>query len=138
MSEGGVTEHSVNREHQAPPVADTHDLAVSLAPVLQQQCQGRLGAIEWFRAPWQRGGAATGFSTWEMDDGRRVGVLVKLPVGPVEYRWTAALGAVPEGKWASEECLRFPTPRVLACGQELNGYDLAWSSSSARSGASPT
>jgi aminoglycoside phosphotransferase (APT) family kinase protein len=33
---------------------------------------------------------------------------------------------VPEGKWASEECLRFPTPRVLACGQELNGYDLAW------------
>ncbi len=126
MSEGGVTDHRVNHEHNAPPVADTHDLAVALAPVLQKETHGRLGPIEWFSATWQRGGAATGFSTWDMGPSGRIGVLIKLPVGPLEHRWTTALGHVPEGEWESERCVRYPTPRVVAAGQQLNGYDLAW------------
>src|ERR1051326_2883770 len=52
----------------APSNHDTHDLAISFDPVLHQACNGRLGQVEWFRASWQRGGAATGFSTWTMND----------------------------------------------------------------------
>ncbi len=90
-----------------------------LDPVLHRQTGGRLGSIEWFRSVWQRGGAATGFSTWTESDGREVDVLVKLPVGPVEHRWTTALGN------GAEDHSR-PTPRVVAAGLELGGYDLAW------------
>jgi len=90
------------------------DLASQLAPALHDACEGRLGDIRWFRADWQRGGASTGYSTFEYDDGPRE-VVIKLPVGPVEHRFTTALAHTDA-----------PTPRLAASGVELGGYDLAW------------
>jgi len=49
-----------------------------------------------------------------------VPVVVKLPVGSVEYRWTTSLG----GPHRSDP--EPPTPRVLASGEVIGGYDLAW------------
>lgn len=109
-----------------PPGADAHDLAVLLDPVLHHAAGGRLGPIEWFRSAFQRGGAATGFSSWRSDDGATVGVIVKFPIGPVEQRWTAALGACEPAAWGERWARALPTPRVLATGCELGGYDLAW------------
>lgn len=106
-------------------VSDGHDLAVSLAPVLRTITEDRLGPIEWFQGNAQRGGAATGFSTWRMDHGVEP-VLVKLPVGPAEHRWTCALGACEHSHWRHSDSWHTPTPRVLASGTKLGGYDLAW------------
>lgn len=108
------------------PVGNTHGLAVSLEPVLQASCRGCLGEIAWFRSSWQHGGAETGFSDWRFPDGRSVPVMVKLPVGPNELRWTAALGSVDPAPWNSDEHAALPAPRVLAFGFELGGYDLGW------------
>ncbi len=97
---------------------DTRSLAASLAPLLQSSCGDRLGEITWFKADWQRGGAATGTSSFLVDDGRAVPVVVKLPVGPREQRWTHRLQA--EG---DEEPV---VPKLFAFGEYLGGYDLAW------------
>lgn len=101
-------------------------LGSSLEPTLREVCNGRLGAIEWFKAAWQRGGASTGFSTWDRGSGERVPVLVKVPIGPVEHRWTVLLGGVESDEFEGERALGLPTPRVLAAGEQLGGYDLAW------------
>lgn len=90
-------------------------LAVSLAPALRDHCGGRLGDIAWFRSDWQRGGASTGYAEWTCDDGSRREVVVKLPIGPVEHRFLVGL--------ANSDA---PTPRVIAEGHEIAGYDLAW------------
>ncbi len=111
---------------RAVPTQDSHALAVALEPVLRHACEDRLGPIEWFASRWQRGGAATGFSTWRDEDGALREVVVKLPVGYVEHRWTTGLGRVDRSSWNLPECERRPTPRVLADGHELGGYDLAW------------
>ena len=103
---------------------DTDSLASSLGPLITRTCEPRLGHIEWFRATWQRGGAATGRATWTRADGQTVPVVIKLPVGPVEHRWTTILGAVDEENWRDAESRS--TPRVLAAGEVLGGYDLAW------------
>ncbi len=108
------------------PDGDTQGLAVALEPVLREQCGGRLGRIEWFRAAWQRGGASTGFSTWRLDDGREIRVLIKLPVGPVEHRWTSHLGACDIHRWSEGDGEHLPVPRLVAGGDEVGGYDLAW------------
>lgn len=92
----------------------TSDLASQLVPALHEACEGRLGDIRWFRADWQRGGASTGYSTFACDGGPRE-VVIKLPVGPTEHRFTTALAATDA-----------PTPRIAASGVELGGYDLAW------------
>ena len=105
---------------------DTHDLAIGLAPAMRDMCDGKLGDIEWFRSTWQRGGAATGFSTWELSDGSRVNVIVKLPVGPREYAWTVGLGAVESDAWHTKEAMLLPVPRVVAASEMLGGHDLAW------------
>jgi hypothetical protein len=97
---------------------DGMSLGTSLGPALTDACCGRLSHIEWFRSTWQHGGAATGFALWRGDDGRPTEVLVKLPVGPVEHRWTIALSEGPDGAAA--------TPRILASGTTIGGYDLAW------------
>lgn len=109
-------------EHQE----DQSSLGQALGPVLRRVCGGRLGEISWFRATWQHGGAATGYSTWRMGDGREVECVVKLPVGYAEYFWTKRLGLVAEGEWDSDDAMTLPTPRVLAAGFELGGYDFAW------------
>jgi hypothetical protein len=124
---GGRRRMSPATQRMMPEGAvDSHSLGVSLGPVLTRECGGRLGPIEWFRAPWQRGGAATGWSTWVFDDGSAAEVMVKLPVGPVEHRWATRLGMTGAGGWESEESMELCTPRVLAAGDTLNGYDLAW------------
>lgn len=89
-------------------------LARQLAPALEAACDDRLRDIHWFQAAWQQGGAATGYAQYETDGGP-LDVVVKLPVGPVEYRFTTELSACDA-----------PTPHVYAHGLELGGYDLAW------------
>src|SRR5690242_8419355 len=96
---------------------DGRSLGESLGPALLQHCGGRLRDLSWFRSSWQRGGAATAFARYTDDDGEHE-AMVKIPVGPVEYRWTTQLAARANGS-----C---PTPRVLAAGDALGGYDLAW------------
>jgi hypothetical protein len=89
-------------------------LASSLAPALVESCDGRLSDIHWFQTDWQHGGASTGNAKFEFDDGLR-DVVIKVPVGPREHRFTTSLG---------ENDIM--TPRVAASGMELAGYDLAW------------
>ncbi len=105
---------------------DAHDLGESLAPCLTQACGGRLGRIDFFRSTHQHGGAATGFSTWREEGGASVPVMVKLPVGPVEHRWSLALGGNGDGVWDDARAQGCPVPRVFAAGTMLGGYDFAW------------
>lgn len=104
----------------------SHELVVSLTPVLCDQTGGRLGKVEWFRSRWQRGGAATGFSTYRTDEGATLDVFVKIPVSPAEYRWTTELGRANGRAWRAGDPCALPTPRVLAHGSAVGGYDLAW------------
>lgn len=106
--------------------AEVEGLGVSLGPALHDACGDRLGDIEWFRSPWQRSGAATGFTTWRLPNGEIVEAVVKVPVGYTEYFWTTQLGEVDPMWWHSERCRHLPVPRVLARGTELGGYDVAW------------
>jgi hypothetical protein len=99
---------------------DAHALAAALEPALHSASGGRLGRIEWFRAAWQHGGASTGFATWRPDGQSDAcpQAMVKLPVGPVELRWSRLLS--PPGDPDPV------VPRMLASGDELGGYDLGW------------
>lgn len=81
-------------------------------------CHERLSDIHWFRSDWQRGGGSTGLATFVTDAGPREAV-VKLPVGPVEFKWSTALG------FGGDDPAR-PVPRVFAGDTALGGYDLAW------------
>jgi len=103
---------------------DNASLASALGPIICDACAPSLATIEWFRSTWQRSGAATGRSVWTRRDGREIPAIVKLPVGPVEHRWTTLLGRVDEGAW--DESAALSTPRLLASGEVLGGYDLAW------------
>lgn len=105
--------------HEPARDRDAHQLGASLGPVLCHVCGDRLGHIEWFRCAWQHGGAATGFAAWR-DGHTEAPVMVKLPVGSREHRWTTSIAGL------FPECDPGPTPRVLAAGTELGGYDLAW------------
>jgi hypothetical protein len=108
------------------PTTDAHDLAELLDPAIHEAADGRLGPISWFRSTHQRGGSATGYSTWRFPDGADSPVLVKLPVGPVEHRWTCGLGRVEPDHWHDRWALSLPTPRVIAAGDSLGGYEVAW------------
>lgn len=109
-----------------PSSTGGHDLVEGLVAPLRLMCQDRLGSVEWFRSTWQRGGAATGYSTWTFADGTTAEVLVKLPVGPHEYGWTVGLGNFDNNLWNTPELCALPVPRVVAAGEMLGGYDLAW------------
>ena len=89
-------------------------LASSLEPVLRKQTNNRVDNIHWFRTDWQRGGAATGFATWDSGD-EQLEVVIKLPVNQRELLWTRKMQK-PNGV----------VPLLLASGEELNGYDLTW------------
>ena len=93
-------------------------LAASLAPVLSDACDGRLGQISWFKTDWQRGGAATGEATYQTNDGTAVSVVVKLPVVLRELIWTKRLQ---NGNMDGS-----PIPRLYESGETLAEYDLAW------------
>lgn len=97
-----------------PDDASIQPFGAMLAPVLVQMCAGRLSSINWFRTDWQRGGALTGYATWHDDHGLEHPAVVKLPIPPRERRWLVQL--------SNDDV----TPRVLAHGTELGGYDLCW------------
>jgi len=107
-------------EHQAQPApAFGASLGPMLEPVLAQSIKDQghsLSPVEWFRSDHQRGGGSTGMTVITTSQGHELPAVVKLPVGPVEYRWTCALGSDPLS----------PTPRLIASGNSLAGYDLAW------------
>jgi len=93
-----------------------HDFGPQLEPALLQACGGKLHDIRWFRTDWQHGGAATAAAKFHAVPGEPPrDVVVKLPVGPKEYRFAVGLGAT-----------EAPTPRIAAHGVEIGGYDLAW------------
>ena len=105
---------------------DPAALARMLEPVIRTSCGGRLGEIEWFRASWQRGGAATGYATWVDRETGEVPVIVKLPVGSTELNWTVRLGNHGLDRDVVNGQTPHPTPRVLDAGEELGGHDLGW------------
>ncbi|MFO0083891.1 MAG: aminoglycoside phosphotransferase family protein [Phycisphaerales bacterium] len=105
------------------PAVHADSLGPALEPALCEAVRergGTLSHVRWFRSDWQRGGGATAFATFTGADGRGRAAVAKLPVGPSELRWTVALGtdASAEPEWC--------TPRVLASGDSLGGYDLGW------------
>lgn len=104
------------------PSEGSDSLAAMLCPVLREVCGGRLSPVQWFKSAWQAGGAATGTARYRLRNGREIDVVVKLPVGPREHAWTVGVGGCPDDAEAHDG----PTPRVVAAGTELGGYDLAW------------
>ena len=95
---------------------DAHDLGPQLEPALIEACAGRLSDIRWFRTSWQRGGAATAYARLrDVDGGPERDVVVKLPVGPAEYRASVVMG---DGEG--------PGPHVVVHGMELGGWDMGW------------
>src|SRR5262249_3615011 len=105
-------------------------LAMALEPALIQACDGDLSGLEWFRSTWQSGGAATARAKFALTDGRVAEVVVKLSVGPAEYRWTTGMEGLdaPEGPHCE---LGFRcTPRVFAAG--LSWAGMTWRGLSSR------
>ncbi len=92
-------------------------LGHALGPALRKSLEGRLGGIRWFRTDWQRSGAATGRARWTEPTGEQIDVVVKLPVSEREYRWLGRL---------QDASAPLPVPRLLASGDALGGYELAW------------
>jgi hypothetical protein len=98
--------------------ADHRNLAASLVPEIVAACDGRLGPVQWFRADWQRGGAATGTTTLSLPDGGSAPVLLKLPVVQRELLWTRRL--------QDQDDPDPVVPRLYASGETVGEYDLAW------------
>lgn len=91
-------------------------LAASLAPALTETTGGRLDKITWFKADWQRGGAATGLTGFRDDADVPQPAILKLPVVGRELIWMRRLQDDPDPV----------VPRILAAGDSIGGYDLAW------------
>jgi hypothetical protein len=88
-----------------------------------------LGEITWFKTDWQRGGAATGKSSFALDNGQQIPVVLKLPVVQRELLWTQRLqnGAFERWRASQDDGASLPVvPRLFACGETVGGYDLAW------------
>jgi hypothetical protein len=98
--------------------ADSRVLAAQLAPLLRQACGDRLGDITWFKADWQRGGAATGNALFDDGAGGKQPVVVKLPVVQRELLWMRRLQDQDDDDPV--------VPRLHASGEAIGGYDLAW------------
>lgn len=101
--------HSVTLDAQSAT-----SLAASLVGVLIEACGDRLSDISWFKADWQRGGAATGAAKFRLDDDSTTDVVVKLPVVGRELIWMRRL---------QDDSV---VPKLYASGHDLGGYDLAW------------
>lgn len=98
----------------SPSTGIDSPFGASLAPALRAACGGCLSEVAWFRTDWQRGGALTGYATYQ-HEGQDQEVVVKLPIGPGELQWLVRLGG--------EQGV---APRVYAQGEALGGYDMAW------------
>lgn len=103
---------------QKPAPTQMRSLAQGLADVLQVACQGRLGQITWFKADWQRGGAATGTAKYKINGDTYDQVVVKLPVVQRELLWTRRL--------QDDSNENLVIPKLYASGEILGGYDMAW------------
>lgn len=112
-----LTEDDSPRRLRADVPADAQALAAGLAPVLVETCAGRLRDIHWFRADWQRGGAATAFAQYDDDAGVAREVVVKIPVGHRELTWMRRL----QGDYPDPV-----VPRLYASGDALGGYEIGW------------
>jgi len=110
---GGKREGSTTAGYQE--AASEPSLGANLEPALRETCQGRLSCVRWFRTDWQRGGALTGYATYQDDGGNAQPVVVKLPVGPGERLWLERLQVAGD-----------VVPKLYAHGRSLGGYDLAW------------
>ena len=97
----------------------------NLEPALRQACGDRLSPVSWFRTDWQRGGALTGYATYNTDDKTNQQVVVKLPVGPWERQWLLRLGGSSPAGSGREEATAVG-PRVFNSGESLGGYDIVW------------
>ncbi|MDG2292010.1 MAG: phosphotransferase, partial [Phycisphaerales bacterium] len=113
-------QYHVARSMTPPPSNDHRSLAATLLPHLTEACDGRLHDVIWFKADWQRGGAATGRAKWKSDRGEPHDVIVKIPVGPRELTWLHRLQ--PEPGDLDDPVI----PRLYASGTTLCGYDLGW------------
>ncbi|QDU72265.1 phosphotransferase family protein [Mucisphaera calidilacus] len=98
-----------------PAGADWRPLGSELGPRLIQQTNNQLRDLAWFRTDWQRGGALTGYANWHPPDDDPQPVVVKLPVPPRERLWLKRL-----------QPAHNVAPRLLADGETVGGYDLAW------------
>ncbi len=114
--------------HNSSEHDDPAALARALEPAIRASCGQRLiGEIEWFTATWQRGGAATGSAVWsDPACGGELPVIIKLPVGGAELAWTRLLGDHGSDRDVRTGETPHPTPRVLASGSAIGGYDLGW------------
>jgi len=101
--------------------SDPRSLAAALAPVLCEECDNRLDDISWFKADWQRGGAATATAQYTLDDGAQVPVVIKLPIVQRELTWTRRLQPA-DGRTDPH----LVVPRLYRSGDVLGGYDLTW------------
>jgi hypothetical protein len=101
-----------------PGASTTNPFGAGLESALIRACDDRLSDLHWFRTDWQRGGALTGYGRFA-DGEKTVDIVAKLPVVPRELYWLRRLQ--PDEHDAGEI-----TPRLLAGGDQLNGYDLAW------------
>lgn len=98
-----------------PASVSSHDLGPQLAPALLEACHGRISEPHWFKVDWQHSGAATAYATYEPEPGVTRDVVIKIPVGPTEYRFTTGLATT-----------NAQTPRLAFHGTEIGGYDFAW------------
>ncbi len=106
-----TSQRSAEEGLPGPVATASGPFGAELAPALQKACGGDLTDIHWFRTDWQRGGALTGFATWQTD----MPVVVKLPVPPAERAWLAHLSDFGD-----------VAPQLFAHGETLGGYDMAW------------
>lgn len=126
---------------------DRRNLVTALEPALRDACRGGLGPVQWFKADWQRGGAATGWADYATPGGP-MPVVVKLPVPGRELLWTrrlqpSAVGAdscpftaadddgqavadLADPVGLAEAPRDLCVPRLVASGVELAGYHVAW------------
>ncbi len=97
---------------------DSRSLAASLLPLLNEACDQHLADVAWFKADWQRGGAATATASYLQPDGSTIPVILKLPVVQRELLWLRRLQTI--------DAQHPVIPRLYASGESLGGYDLAW------------
>ena len=95
-------------------------MAEGLLPALCKSCDNRIEDVHWFKADWQRGGAATAMASWMSDSGEPIPVVIKFPVVRRELRWTRRMQPNPNDPGEPV------VPRLFSSGEQLGGYDLAW------------
>lgn len=110
-----------NGHNHDDKVSAPRDIGDQFEPLLRTACNNRLGPVSWFRADWQRGGAKTGRSTFEVTPESKLNAVVKIPVGPNEFLWHNRMQF-------NKDCGQEygVTANLYACNTSLEGYDLAW------------